>query len=32
MLAEFRQVAQGLAFGEPQIPVVSNLTGVLVWG
>ena len=32
MLDEFRQVAAGLTFGEPQIPVVSNLTGALVAG
>src|SRR3569833_1286545 len=30
MLEEFRQVAGNLTFGEPQIPVVSNLTGALV--
>ncbi|MET9701287.1 type I polyketide synthase, partial [Streptomyces sp. NPDC006529] len=30
MLDEFRQVAAGLSFGTPRIPVVSNLTGALV--
>ncbi|MFF7649492.1 SDR family NAD(P)-dependent oxidoreductase [Streptomyces sp. NPDC007983] len=29
MLEEFRQVAAGLAYAEPQLPVVSNLTGEL---
>ncbi|MGW3208922.1 type I polyketide synthase [Streptomyces sp. NPDC001135] len=29
MLAEFAQVVSGLAFEEPRIPVVSNLTGGL---
>ncbi|WRZ96258.1 SDR family NAD(P)-dependent oxidoreductase [Streptomyces sp. NBC_01007] len=29
MLAEFAQVVSGLAFDEPRIPVVSNLTGRL---
>ncbi|WP_344641678.1 acyltransferase domain-containing protein, partial [Kitasatospora cystarginea] len=29
MLAEFRTVAEGLAYGEPGIPIVSTLTGKL---
>ncbi len=29
MLAEFAQVAQGIEFREPRIPLVSNLTGTL---
>ncbi|MEU4209611.1 SDR family NAD(P)-dependent oxidoreductase, partial [Streptomyces sp. NPDC026206] len=29
MLEEFRQVAAGLHFNEPQIPIVSNVTGKL---
>ncbi|WP_445074842.1 SDR family NAD(P)-dependent oxidoreductase, partial [Streptomyces sp. SAS_267] len=29
MLEEFAQVVRGLAFSEPRIPVVSNLTGLL---
>ncbi len=30
MLEEFRQVAEGVAFGEPRVPVVSNVTGEVV--
>ncbi|MFF1699870.1 type I polyketide synthase, partial [Streptomyces sp. NPDC058257] len=29
VLDEFRKVAQGIAYGTPRLPVVSNLTGVL---
>ncbi|WP_442815819.1 type I polyketide synthase [Streptomyces sp. NBC_01207] len=30
MLDAFRQVVEGLSFGAPRIPIVSNLTGALV--
>jgi acyl transferase domain-containing protein/acyl carrier protein len=30
MLEEFQRVTEGLSFGEPAIPVVSNLTGQVV--
>ncbi|HZB47786.1 MAG TPA: SDR family NAD(P)-dependent oxidoreductase, partial [Mycobacteriales bacterium] len=32
MLAEFRAVCAGLAYSEPVVPVVSNLTGEVVTG
>ncbi|MFI5783805.1 type I polyketide synthase [Nocardia sp. NPDC051570] len=30
MLADFRKVAQGLTFHEPQLPIASNMTGQIV--
>ncbi|MFI5638870.1 type I polyketide synthase [Streptomyces goshikiensis] len=30
MLEDFRQVVEGLSFGTPRTPIVSNLTGALV--
>ncbi len=32
MLEEFGRVAEGVSFGEPRIPLVSNLTGALASG
>ena len=32
MLAEFRRVAEAVSFGEPRLPIVSNLTGRLASG
>ena len=32
MLKEFRAIADGVSFGEPRIPVVSNLSGGMVAG
>ena len=32
MLEELRGIAKGLSFGEPQLPIVSNVTGRLAEG
>ncbi len=32
MLEEFADIARGLSFSEPRIPIISNLTGEVVSG